>query len=131
MQALYSWEMAGQNLADIEASFRVDYDFANTDLEHFNELLHKIPPELDELHALFEPHLDRKVGDLDPIELTLLRMGSYELAHRIDIPYKVAINEMVALAKRFGATDSYRYINGILDKVAAATRQIEIAADRG
>ena len=82
------------------------------------------------MQAEFEPLLDRKLSDLDPIELSLLRMGVWELKNRIDVPYKVVINECVNLAKRFGATDGHRYINSILDKVAASTRKIEMAAAR-
>jgi len=77
----------------------------------------------------FEEHLDRGKDDLGAVELALLRIGSYELAERVDIPYKVVINEAVNLAKKFGATDSFKYINGLLDKVARQTRAIEIAAD--
>lgn len=130
MQALYSWQMAQQALGEIETTFRAEYDFSHTDIVHFNELLHEIPAQLTEIQDLFEPHLDRALSDLDPIELTLLRMGAYELSQRVDVPYKVVINEMVSLAKRFGATDSFRYINGVLEKVAQATRQIEIQAER-
>ena len=107
MQALYQWHMAGAAVSDIEAEFRTDYDFSHVDLEYFQSLLHKIPACLDELDEALEPLLDRKLKDLDPIELTLLRMGMYELTWRIDVPYKVVINEEVALAKKFGATDSH------------------------
>ena len=75
-----------------------------------------------------EPLLDRKLDDLDPIERTLLRMGAFELEHRLDVPYKVVINEEVALAKKFGATDSHKYVNGVLDKVARELRKAEIDA---
>ena len=128
MQALYQWQMAGADLAIIEAEFLDDYDFAHVDLEYFQALLHGIPPLVDELEAVFEPLLDRKIDDLDPIERTLLRMGVFELRERIDVPYKVVINEAVALAKKFGATDSHKYINGVLDKAARQLRQVEVAA---
>ena len=75
-----------------------------------------------------EPLLDRKLDDLGPIERALLRMGMYELTHRIDVPYKVVINEEVALAKKFGATDSHKYVNGVLDKAARQLRKVEIDA---
>ena len=74
------------------------------------------------------PLLDRDLGKLDPIELTLLRMGIFELVNRIDVPYKVVISEEVALAKKFGATDGYKYINGVLDKAARQLRKVEIDA---
>ncbi|WP_372782430.1 transcription antitermination factor NusB [Litorivivens sp.] len=128
LQALYQWEMAKQPLHEIQAQFLTDYDMKHVDTEFFGELLHEIPANLNELQAEFEPLLDRKLSDLDPVELNLLRMGAYELKHRIDVPYKVVINECVNLAKRFGATDGHRYINSVLDKVAAHTRKIEVAA---
>ncbi|MCB1731605.1 MAG: transcription antitermination factor NusB, partial [Halieaceae bacterium] len=106
MQALYQWLMADASLSVIEAEFRADYDFSHVDLEYFQALLHGVPAHVDELEARLEPLLDRKLDDLDPIERTLLRMGAFELEHRLDVPYKVVINEEVALAKKFGATDS-------------------------
>ena len=128
MQALYQWHMAGAAVSDIEAEFRTDYDFSYVDLEYFQSLLHKIPACLDELDEALEPLLDRKLKDLDPIELTLLRMGMYELTWRIDVPYKVVINEEVALAKKFGATDNHKYVNGVLDKAARQLRKVEVDA---
>ena len=128
MQALYQWQMAGATLTDIEAEFRAEYDFSHVDLAYFQALLHEIPVAVDELDAALAPLLDRSLGELDPIELTLLRMGMFELKQRIDVPYKVVINEEVALAKKFGATDSHKYINGVLDKAARALRKVEIDA---
>jgi N utilization substance protein B len=128
MQALYQWTMAGAALSDIEAEFRTDYDFSHVDLEYFQALLHGVPAQVDELEAAFEPLLDRKLSELDPIERTLLRMGTFELRERLDVPYKVVINEAVALAKKFGATDSHKYINGVLDKAARELREAEVAA---
>lgn len=128
MQALYQWHMASAPLAAIEAEFRADYDFNHVDLEYFQSLLHGVPACVDELEARLEPLLDRKLSDLDPIERTLLRMGTFELAHRLDVPYKVVINEAVALAKKFGATDGHKYINGVLDKAARELRKVEIDA---
>ena len=128
MQALYQWHMAGASLSDIEAEFRADYDFSHVDLAYFQALLHEIPACVDELDAALEPLLDRKLDELDPIERTLLRMGMFELTRRIDVPYKVVINEEVALAKKFGASESHKYINGVLDKVARELRKVEIDA---
>jgi N utilization substance protein B len=128
MQALYQWHMAGASLSVIEAEFLDDYDFEHVDLEYFQALLHEIPGCVDELEAHLSPLLDRGLDDLDPIERTLLRMGCWELAERLDVPYKVVINEAVALAKKFGATDSHKYVNGVLDKVARELRKVEIEA---
>jgi N utilization substance protein B len=128
MQALYQWHMAGADLSDIEAEFRSDYDFEHVDLEYFQALLHGVPPAVDELEDVFSPLLDRPLDELDPIERTLLRMGVFELRERIDVPYKVVINEAVALAKKFGASESHKYINGVLDKAARQLRKVEIDA---
>ena len=126
MQALYQWHMAGASLTDIEAEFRSDYDFSHVDLAYFQALLHEIPTQVDSLEAGLKPLLDRDLDELDPIERTLLRMGAWELTERLDVPYKVVINEAVALAKKFGATDSYKYINGVLERVAAELRAAEV-----
>lgn len=128
LQALYQWHMAGASPRDIEAEFRTDYDFSVVDLEYFQALLNGVVPEVEGLDALFEPLLDRKLSELDPIELSLLRMGSFELRERIDVPYRVVINEAVALAKKFGASESYKYVNGILDKLARQLRGPEVSA---
>ncbi|MEH6588489.1 MAG: transcription antitermination factor NusB [Halioglobus sp.] len=125
MQALYQWLMADASLSVIEAEFRADYDFAHVDLEYFQALLHGVPACVDELEEVFQPLLDRGIDALDPIERTLLRMGTFELKERIDVPYKVVINEEVALAKKFGASESHKYINGVLDKVARELRKAE------
>lgn len=128
LQGLYQWSMTHADLAEIEAEFRVDNDFSNVDGEYFNALLTGTARNAVELDQLYAGLLDRALDDLDPIERALLRMGAYELRDRIDVPYKVVINEAVALAKKFGATDSYRYVNGVLDKVARQLRKLEIGA---
>ena len=129
LQALYQWTLSGASAKDIEAEFRVDNDFQHTDGEYFSALLKGVVGDVDGLEALFSPALDRKLEELDPIERNLLRMGTFELRDRIDVPYKVVINEAVALAKKFGATDSHRYINGVLDKVARDLRTVEHAQE--
>jgi len=127
LQALYQWTLSGASPSDIEAEFRVDNDFSHTDGEYFSAVLKGVVDDVDGLESLFEPALDRTLDELDPIERNLLRLGTFELRDRIDVPYKVVISEAVALAKKFGATDSHRYINGVLDKVARELRQIELA----
>lgn len=130
LQALYQWQMAGQPVNEIEAQFRVENDMRDTDVKLFGELLHGIAAAKSELDTLFSDYLDRSVEDLDPIELTILRIGSFELLKRIEVPYRVAINESVELAKIFGATDSHRYVNGVLDKLAQKVRSAEVRAKR-
>jgi N utilization substance protein B len=119
--------MTGSTPSSIEAEFRTDNDFANVDGEYFNNMLVAITQRSEELDALFEPFLDRELAVLDCIERNLLRLGTFELLDRVDVPAKVTLNETVALAKKFGATDSYRYINGVLDQVGLTLRAHELA----
>ncbi|HEX5512929.1 MAG TPA: transcription antitermination factor NusB [Gammaproteobacteria bacterium] len=120
LQALYQWQMAGQDLVDIETQFQQEMDMSAVDIDLFRELLHGVPGRVDELDAQFSPLLDRPAEQLDPIERAILRIGTYELEARLDVPCRVVINEAVELAKQFGADQSHRYINGVLDKVARA-----------
>ena len=113
-------------VSDIEAEFRVDYDFSHVDLEYFQATLRGVVNTYGVLDAYLEPLLDRKLDDLDPVELAILRLGLYELKERIDVPFKVVINEAVSLAKKFGATDSHKYVNGVLDKAARGFRGLEL-----
>jgi len=130
MQALYQWQMAGTPPSDIEAEFRVDNDMTHVDLEYFHEIVHHAPKRVAELDAHIAPTLDDKtLSELDPITLSLLRMASYEFLARLDVPYKVVINEAVSLAKKFGPTDAYKFINATLDRMAASLRQAEVAAE--
>lgn len=130
VQALYQWKMAGASLNQIEAEFRGDYDFAKVDGEYFNELVHQVPAMLEEIDALIVPHLDRDIAELGAVELSVLRLAVYELKQRIDVPYKVVINEAVSLTKKFGATDSHKYINGVIDNIAQELRAAEIGAQK-
>jgi N utilization substance protein B len=130
LQALYQWTLSGADLSDIEAEFRVDNDFRHTDGDYFTAVLRGVTSDVEALEAVFAPALDRALDDLDPIERNLLRLGTFELRDRIDVPYKVVINEAVSLAKKFGATESHRYINGVLDKVARELRTIELTAEQ-
>lgn len=132
MQALYQWQMAGSSINAIEAEFRTDNDMSKVDVEYFHEILHSVPEQLSDLEALFTPYLvERSLEELDAITRALLRMATYELKTRIDVPYKVVINEAVSLAKKFGAEDSHKFINGVLDKTAAVLRAVEVKAERG
>lgn len=132
VQALYQWHMAGSSLNAIEAEFRADYDMSKVDLPYFQELLHQVPAQVDAIEAEFAPFLQgRSLEELDPITRALLRLSTYELKNRIDVPYKVVINEGVALAKKFGATDAHKFINGVLDQTAAKLRAPEVQAERG
>lgn len=126
MQAVYQWQIAGQNLNDIEAQFQTDNDFAGVDGEYFSTGLRAIAQSKTELDELFEHYLDRAIMELDPVELAILRLAAWEFSQRIDVPYRVVLNEGIELAKTFGATDGHKYINGVLDKLAAKLRGAEI-----
>jgi N utilization substance protein B len=134
LQGLYQWQLTGNDLSEIEQSFAElisgEQDMAKVNRGLFEELLHQIPARVEELDEAYEPFLDRAADQLDPIELVILRMGAYELLFKLELPYRVAINEGVELAKEFGAVESHRYINGILDKLAHKVRAIEVAANR-
>lgn len=130
MQALYSWHIAGQSLNEIEAQFRVDNDFSKVDGAYFHEILHGVPRQKTELDAAFASLLDRPLEEIDPVELAILRLSTYELKNRVDVPYKVVINEGIELAKVFGATDGHKFVNGVLDKLAPTLRAAEVNANK-
>lgn len=117
LQALYAWEVAQNALSQIEVDILSEHKEGELDVEYFQQLLHNIPQQISQLDAIFEPHLSRKLEDLGLIELTLLRIAVYELKDKKDVPYRVVINESLELAKIFGATDSHKFVNGVLDKV--------------
>lgn len=130
VQAIYQWQMSGSQIGAIEAEFFADNKMQKTDTAFFRELLHGIPQKVDELDQAFVPFLDRRQDELDPVSLAVLRVGTYEMLFRLDVPYKVVINEAVNLAKSFGPSESHKYINSVMDKVAAKARHIEIQAAR-
>tara|TARA_A100001015_G_scaffold283849_1_gene349578 strand:+ start:795 stop:1256 length:462 start_codon:yes stop_codon:yes gene_type:complete len=126
LQALYQWQVSGSGLGDIEAEFRTDNDMSKVDDEYFHDILHGVPKEKSALDEKIQPFLDRRLDELTPVELAILRLGAFEMCHRIDVPYKVVINEAIELAKTFGATDGHKYVNGVLDKLAQRERMVEI-----
>ncbi|MEX2131530.1 MAG: transcription antitermination factor NusB [Pseudohongiellaceae bacterium] len=124
LQAMYQWQMNKDDVAEIEAQFRAEYQ-GKYDWDYFHELFSVIPGQVTQLDELIAPHLDRSMTALDPVEKALLRIGTFELSQRVDIPYRVVINEAVELAKVFGATDGHKYVNGILDRLARDLRPAE------
>lgn len=130
VQALYMWGMTGEDVSDIDAQFMSEQDMKNTDIKYFKELLHQVPAHVQELDEHITPLLDRPFNELDPVECAIMRLGVYELQHRLDIPYKVVINEAVELTKTFGAEEGHKYVNSILDRVAKKLRSIEINAKK-
>ena len=128
VQALYQWQMTGQNLSTIEREFKEDQRLKNAQKSYFSDLLHSVPKNLDKIDASMSEFVDRDIEKVDPVERAILRIGVYELLKKPEIPYRVVINEGVELAKSFGADGSHRYINGVLDKVAQIQRKLEIEA---
>lgn len=126
VQALYQWQMAGESISEIHDQFLVEREMAKVDLEYFKELLYGVAQNLDEIDRMVSPFLDRNINSVDPVERAILRMGTFELMHRPDVPYRVVINESLEAAKMFGAEQGHKYVNGVLDKVAQQTRQPEI-----
>jgi transcription antitermination protein NusB len=130
LQGLYEWLLSGAEVASIDAHMREHEGFEKCDSAHFDALLHGCVAEAADLDAALARHVDRKTTALSPVEHGVLLIGVYELKHCIDIPYKVAINEAVELAKAFGGTDGHKYVNGVLDKAAGDLRPLEVQAMR-
>lgn len=126
MQGLYQWLVSHDDAGAIEAHlYATAPNVDKIDREHFAELLHGVIREIDALHGQISPHLDRTVGELSPVEHAALLIGSFELTRHLEIPYRVVINEAVELTKTFGGTDGYKFVNGVLDKLASRARATE------
>ena len=130
LQGLYEWLIGGADAAVIDAHMREQDGFDKCDAAHFDALLHGCIAEAAAIDAVLAHHVDRPTRQLSPIEHGVLMIGVYELKHCVEIPYKVAINEAVELAKSFGGTDGHKYVNGVLDKSAAELRPAEVEAMR-
>lgn len=131
LQGLYERQLASGDDHAIAASLETTPEFAAADRDYFRELWRGVTRGYDELLATLAPDVDRAVDHLAPIERALLVIGTWELAHRLEIPYRVVINEAVELAKRYGGTDGHKFVNAVLDRVAARLRHDEIRALRG
>lgn len=126
VQGLYQWQLNALDPASIAADIGQTRGFEQADEKHFRALLSGVVGQADALHASISPFLDRPIRELSPVEHAILLVGAFELAHHPEIPYRVVINECVELAKTFGGTDGFKYVNGVLDRLAAAAREIEI-----
>ena len=128
LQGLYQWQLSGTTPGDVIAELNASQNLKDVDIEYFETLVRGVIAEADGLQALFQPHRDRPAAQVDPIERGILLIGAFELKERIDVPYKVVLNEAMELAKGFGAEDSHKYINAVLDKTSVGLRQAERAA---
>ena len=127
MQALYQWQLSGEDLDWIRDHYLEDQGIESGDKEYFLELLYQIPPRVDALDARFRKYVTNFEDHLDPIETNILRIATYELENHPEIPYKVVINEAINLARTYGADDSHKFVNGVLDPLCQELREIETA----
>ena len=130
MQALYQWQMTGQTFSELRHQFATEEEYADVDPDYFVALLQGVLEDAPALDARLGEMIDRPVAQLDPVEHAVLLLGVHELQHRLDVPYRVVINENVELAKKFGATEGHKFINAVLDRAARALRADEQAAAR-
>jgi len=123
VQALYQWDITQQRTDEIEPQFEQIHDLQNVDRKYLREVMKQVPETTDELEQLVTPFIDRDFSSIDPVERAILRLGAYELSSKPDVPTKVVINEMIELAKVFGSDHSYKFINGVMDKMASSVRK--------
>ncbi len=128
LRALYQWQLTGDDLARLLVQAEEAEEYADANIEFLQAMLEGILNEAATLDGALASHLDRPIEQLSPIEHGILLIGAYELQHSLDVPYKVAINEAVNLAKAYGGTDGHKYVNGVLDKLAKDVRRTEIEA---
>lgn len=128
MQGVYEWRLSAKPASLIEKATLAEKSIGRYDLELFCQLLRGVIAESENLAERLTPHLDRPVSELSPVEFSVLLLGAYELIHQPEVPYRVVINEAVELAKTFGGSDGHKFVNGVLDKLAAQVRAVEVKA---
>jgi N utilization substance protein B len=128
LQGLYQWLLNNEDAATVVNHIRAAHGFDKADGDHFSVLLYGAIKDSVALRASLEPLIDRNIAELSPIEHGILLIGAFELKNNLEIPYRVVINEAVELAKSFGGTDGHKYVNGVLDKLAARVRDEEVAS---
>lgn len=126
VQAIYQWQVANTPLADLEFEFIRFHIDKKIDLDYFKELIHGISSMQDQIDAEMTPFIARQIKEIDPVELAVLRIATYEILKRPDVPYRVVINEALELTKKFGSIEGYKFVNGILDRVAKKHRATEM-----
>lgn len=129
LQGIYQWRLTNDDQEQIEKQIRAEKGMGRYDAEFFSKLLRGVLTKHAELEMIVSEHLDRTLDELSPVEFSVLLIGAYELIYHPEIPYRVVINEAVELAKTFGGTDGHKFVNGVLDKVTAQVRIIEVHGD--
>lgn len=130
LQALYAWQVSGTSIPMVIAQFQNEQDMDIADLEYFEALVKGVSSHCTELDARLIGYLDRTIEQVDPIERAVLRMATFEMLHRLDVPYRVVINEAIEIAKRFGSDHGHTYVNGVLDRAAGEWRPSESGNSR-
>jgi N utilization substance protein B len=130
LQAVYAWQLSSSPVERVIEQFRDEQDMEVADLEYFEALVRGVVQHSEELDAVLAKYIDRSMGQVDPIERAVLRIAGFELAHRVDVPYRVVINEAIETTKRFGAEQGHTYVNGVLDRAAAEWRAAEMQGGR-
>ena len=125
VQAVYSWQLSQNNLAEIETNFLTENSARRFDIVYFQQLFRGVSTQVSSIDEKISPHVDRPLVDVDPVEKAILRVAVYELSDCRDVPYRVIINEAIELAKSFAADDSHKFVNGVLDKVVKLVRPNE------
>jgi N utilization substance protein B len=128
VQAVYQWQMAGGSASAIETEFQTNGSLDKADVPFFKELLRGVVLETAAVDELLQPALDRPAAELTQVERAVLRVATRELSERVDVPYRVVIDEYVELTKLFGAEEGHKYVNGVLDQLARSLRPQEVAA---
>lgn len=125
VQAVYSWQLSQNNIADIETNFLTENSARRFDIEYFQQLFRGVSSNVGSIDEKITPHVDRPLDDVDHVEKAILRVAVFELTDCQDVPYRVIINEAIELAKSFAADDSHKFVNGVLDKVVKLVRPNE------
>ena len=130
LQAVYAWQLSQSPVEKVIENFRAEQDMDVADLEYFEALVRGVAEHAGPIDAVLARYIDSDVAQVDPIERAVLRIAGYELAYRLDVPYRVVINEAIETTKRFGAEQGHTYVNGVLDRAAAEWRAAEIQGAR-
>lgn len=128
VQAIYQWQITRTGVTQIIEQFSVDQDLSKTDVPYFKELLTGVVKNVESLDDKLSPYLSRKIGDVDMVDIAVLRLAMFELTYRTDVPHKVVLNEAIELAKDFATDESYKFVNGVLDKALRSLKLREEVA---
>jgi len=130
MQAIYQWQMTGDSIAGIKQQFLDENNPTKFEVEYFTELVSGVASTVSEIDKLLEKYMNRTIESVDPVERSILRIGAYEFINRLDVPFRVVLNEAVTITKEFCSEKSHAFVNAVLDKVAKEIRQTEVQAKK-